>query len=266
MTTKPMIPVAVDDPPYTDENGVFYPETDGEPLPDGFEQESVFLQVMPVLRTYFKSRREAIVSGDTFMYYEQGNPQVRIAPDCYVALGVTDEAILPYNSYLTWHVGKVPDFALEIASRGTARQDLEDKRELYAEIGIGEYWRYDATPDSAYYGEPLVGEQLVDGRYVRLPVQHAPDGQVQGHSPVLALDLCWQAGRLLFFSPATGEYLRDLDEAEDAREQAEVDRRRESVARQQAEDALQLSESARERAEAEAAQLREQVRRLRGEM
>ncbi len=59
----------------------------------------------------------------------------------------------------------------------------------------------------------------------------------------------WQAGRLLFFSPATGEYLRDLDEAEDAlqisesaRERAEADLRRESVARQ--------------RAEAEVAQLR----------
>lgn len=241
---------------YTDENGVFYPETDGEPLPDGFDQEYLFQQVMPVLRQYLKSRYDVIVSGDTFIYYEKGNPQARVAPDCYVAFGVTHEAILPYNSYLTWHVGKVPDFALEIASKGTARQDLVDKRVLYAQIGIGEYWRYDATLDSEFYGEPLVGERLVDGQYVRLPIQEAPDGQVRGRSPVLGMDLCWDDGRLFFCDPVTGEYLMDLEETDDARQ-------REAAAREQAEAALQASESARETAEAEVMQLREQLRVLR---
>ena len=240
-------PVAVGD--YTDENGVFYPETDGEPLPDGFDQEYLFQQVMPVLRQYLKSRYDVIVSGDTFIYYEQGNPQARVAPDCYVAFGVINEAIRPYNSYLTWHVGKVPDFALEIASKGTARQDLVDKRILYAQIGIGEYWRYDATLDSEFYGEPLVGERLVDGQYERLPMEVRPDGQVRGHSPVLGMDLCWDDGRLLFCDPVTGEYLRDYYETEDAREAAEV--------------ALEEAEAAREAAESEAAELREQLRRLR---
>ncbi len=60
MTTKSAAaihpPVAVGD--YTDENGVFYPETDGEPLPDGFDQEYLFQQVMPVLWQYLKSRED----------------------------------------------------------------------------------------------------------------------------------------------------------------------------------------------------------------
>ena len=234
---------------FIDENGVFYPETDGEPLPDGFDQEHLFQQVTPVLRTYLTSHCDAIVSGDTFIYYEKGNPTARIAPDCYVTFGVTAEAILPYNSYLTWHVGKVPDFALEIASKSTARQDLEEKRDLYAQIGIGEYWRYDATPDSAFYGEPLVGEHLVRGQYERLLLEVTPDGLVRSHSPTLGLDLCWEDGRLRFCDQVTGEYLRDLDEAEAALQDSESARQREAAAR--------------EIAEAEVAQLREQLHRMR---
>ena len=67
------------------------------------------------------------------------------------------------NTYLLWEVGKAPDFVLEIGSKSTANADLVRKRELYAELGVGEYWRYDAT-GGEFYGEPLVGERLVDLR------------------------------------------------------------------------------------------------------
>ena len=79
------------------------------------------------------------------------------------------------NNYRIWDMGKPPDFVLEIASQNTADNDLHPKRELYAIIGIGEYWRYDPTPDSEFYGEPLVGEILVNDTYQRLPV--APDAE-----------------------------------------------------------------------------------------
>ncbi len=241
-----------------DENGVCYPETDGEPLPDGFYQAPLFEQVTPVLRRYLERREvEVIVSGDTFIYYEQGNPTARIAPDCYVTFGVSPDAIRPHNSYFTWHVGKVPDFVLEIASASTDRRDLEEKRVLYARLGIGEYWRYDATLESEFYGEPLAGERLVAGVYERLPVDVTPGGMVRAHSPVLGLDLCWEGGRLWFYDPVTGEYLRDLDETEAALEESEAACRAAEVARQR-------EAAARQTAEVEVAELREQLRRLRG--
>ncbi len=196
MTTK--LPAAVHTPvndlTNIDENGVFYPETDGEPLPNGFYQAPLYQQVMPVLRRYLMRRDEVIVSGDTFIYYDRGNPAARIVPDCYVTFGVTDEAILPYNSYLVWHVEKVPDFALEIAPESTADRDMNEKRVLYARLSIGEYWRYDATSESEFYGEPLVGEHLMSGEYKRLPLAVTPDGMVRCHSPTLGLDLCWEVG------------------------------------------------------------------------
>ena len=50
--------------------------------------------------------------------------------------------------------------------RLSAAADLGRKRDLYAALGVLEYWRYDATCGE-FYGEPLVGEYLLDGEYRR---------------------------------------------------------------------------------------------------
>ena len=60
-------------------------------------------------------------------------------------------------------MGKPPDFVLEIGSRpAPPRRDLGPKRDLYARLGVGEYWKYDGTGGN-FYGEPLVGEYLSEG-------------------------------------------------------------------------------------------------------
>lgn len=227
-----------------------YPETDGMPLPDGLEQEPIFSEVMGAVREHFRHRSDVIVSGNTFIYYEEGTRR-NIAPDCYVAFGVSEADVPPYNSYLIWRMGKTPDFALEIGSEATADTDTGRKRILYAQIGIGEYWRYDPTTNSKHYGEKLVGERLVNGRYARFPLESTPDGSPWGHSPTLGLDLCWEEKILRFYDPDAGRYLPTRQEMSDAQRYAET--------------ALRISERARQSAEAEAAALREELRRLRGE-
>ena len=224
-----------------DENGVFYPETDGMPLPDGFYQEGYYINAVSSLRGYFKDQPRVAVSGNTFIYYRQGFPRQFVSPDCYVAFDVDVDHIYYRNTYRVWEMGKIPDFALEIASQNTARYDTGDKRRLYAELGFGEYWRYDATPDSEFYGEPLVGEHLVDGEYVRFEINREPDGLIWAHSPTLGLDLCWDDGILRYRVPETGEFLPDYDEAMEA---------------------LRISEASRLAAEAEVERLREQLRLL----
>ena len=102
---------------------------------------------------------------------------------------------------------------LEIASPSTARVDLGIKREIYASIGIGEYWRFDAS-GGRYYGEPLVGEFLQDGQYRRVEVHTSEDGVAWGHSPVLGLDIYWGDIRLHYFDPVAGEWLIGLREAQ----------------------------------------------------
>ncbi len=241
MTTAKPIPVANSGNYY---NGIYFPETDGQPLPDGFEQEPLFLQVVPALRSYLMRHYQVIVSGNTFIYYDETNPRRSVSPDCYVAFGVSDDAVPPYNSYFTWHVGKVPDFVLEIASEGTADRDLNEKPGIYAAMGVGEYWRYDATPDSKYYGEPLVGTRLVDGEYQRLLVEPDGPGMLRGHSPALGLDICWDDGRLRFYDPARNIWLPDYEELLAARDAAE---------------------SRAAEAEAQLAELQAELRRLRSE-
>ena len=202
-------------------NGIYYPDSDGEPLPDGFYQEPLFYQVAPVLRAYLEQFYDVLVSGDTFLYYEEGNPRRFVSPDCYITFGVGRDAVLPHNSYWTWHIGKAPDFILEIASISTAEKDLGEKALLYAALGVLEYWLYDASPDSRFYGAPLIFLLLQGDRYVPVPLETLPDGRVRGYSPTLGLYLYWDDGRLRFHDPVRDVWLPDLYDALEALTAAE---------------------------------------------
>ena len=241
-------------PPQADD--VFYPETDGMPLPDGYEQEPHFTNTVSTLRVHLEDPTTA-VSGNTFIYYVKGDPGKSLSPDCYVAMGVSKASIEQYNSYLVWEVGKAPDFVLEIGSPSTAVNDSGPKRGLYASLGVGEYWRFDPTGGD-HYGEPLVGEYLVDGEYRRFETRSEPDGMVRGHSPLLDLDLCWQEGRLRFYDPTAGRWLEHHAEAA-ARADAE------HAARESAEARANAERLARESAEARLAEMEAELRRRRGE-
>ena len=234
-------------------DAIFYPETDGEPLPDGQHQGPLFRAIVDTLAVYFRGRPDVSVNGNTFIYYEEGNPRRHIAPDCYVAFEVDVAAILARNIYLLWEVGKPPDFVLEIGSESTAAVDTGSKRVRYAAIGCGEYWRYDSTGGD-FYGEPLVGEYLADGEYRRFELRRDADGTLWGYSPALGLDLCWVDGRLRFYDPAAEVWLRDFFETHDLLES-------EQAARQIAESARQIAESAHQAAAARIAELEAELRR-----
>ena len=140
---------------------IVYPETDGMPLPDGEYQAPLYIRIVGTLRTHFGDVPGAHVNGDTFIYYVEGNPRRSVSPDCYVVFDLSDAAekslsLEGNNTYLLWEVGKPPDFILEIGSPSTATADMGHKRELYAELGVGEYWRYDASGGN-FYGESPCG-------------------------------------------------------------------------------------------------------------
>ena len=198
--------------PYRpDGSGIFYPEQPDE-FPDAMYQFPKLIKTMDILVTRYEDRPDVLVSGDNAIYYEQGNPRVHRSPDGFIAFGVDRDAILQENGYKVWEVGKPPDWVLEIASPSTARVDLTIKREIYASIGIGEYWRFDAS-GGLYYKEPLVGEYLEDGEYRRFEIHTTENGVAWAHSPTLNLDLYAGDIRPQYFDPVAGEWLLGLKEA-----------------------------------------------------
>ena len=115
-------------------------------------------------------------------------------------------------------MGKTPELSLEIGSHSTSRADLGSKRELYAELGVGEYWRYDAT-GGEFYGEPLVGEILMEGERRRLDMVQEDDARVWSHSGILNRDLWWTEGDLHFWDPAVGRWVLSHEEERDRAEE-----------------------------------------------
>ena len=62
-----------------------------------------------------------------------------------MAFDVDPERITETNGYVISEVGKPPEFVLEVASETTGVRDYTVKRDRYAEMLIGEYWRFDHT-------------------------------------------------------------------------------------------------------------------------
>ena len=230
-------------------------------MPDGEYQAPLYRRVVGSLEVHFKDVPGAHVNGNTFIYYVEGNPRRSVSRDCYVVFNLSEAAehslsIEANNTYLLWEVGKPPEFVLEIASESTAKVDLGRKRDLYAEIGVSEYWRYDET-GSDFYGEPLVGERLVDGEYRRLELREEADGRLWAHSDALNLDLWWIEGELRFWDNVAGNLLLNYEEEHYGRIAAED-------ARLAAEERAEAERAGRLAAEARLAEMEAELTRLRG--
>ena len=64
---------------------------------------------------------------------------------------------------------------------------------------------------------------MVDGKYQIIQVGEDGDGVLRGHSDILELDVCVRLElELKLYDPATGTWLRNLDEAEDALAETET--------------------------------------------
>ena len=115
----------------TQASTIVYPEADGMPLPDGDFQSPMLRRIVGDLEDRYMDVRGAKVNGNTIIYFVEGNPRRFVSPDCYVALGLSAEALESIernNTYLLWEVGKVPDFVLEIGSGSTPDTDMFHKR------------------------------------------------------------------------------------------------------------------------------------------
>ena len=251
---------------------VEYPSSDGKPLAENDWQLHAILDAVSALHRHFEGRPDVYVSGDLLIYYEEGNPRARVAPDVFVAFGVPGHK---RPIYKLWEEGEVPAFAMEVASAGTWREDEGRKAALYERLGIREYWQYDPTGE--YLGLHLKGRHLVGGRYEPQPAVESLDGAVTLYSETLGLEFRVKGEEMRFRDPVTGRALLSrreefaarraaeerLEREAAARREAESQTERESTARQAAEDRRDREAAARRAAEARVAELEALLREKR---
>lgn len=184
-------------------------------------QESALDRIKGLLMERFGGLPDVFISGAFLICYDKSDGNRRLQPDCIIAFDVDAESIryhLP--NYWIWVIGKAPDFVMEIASPTTYENDLGHKRDMYAELGVTEYWRFDPTGGD-FYGQPLAGERLVDGEYQPYELRVDDDGSAIGYSELLDLNFYWDGDEFDVLDPETG---RTIDKYEVEREARQADR------------------------------------------
>ena len=136
-----------------------YPSADGEPVAETYLHLYAILTTLEVLKQ-FLTGRQATVLANQFLYYAQGFPKLRVAPDVMVIFDVPPGG---RDNYKVWEEGQVPQVVFEMTSKGTQKQDQEQKKLLYEQLGILEYWLFD--PKGEWVNEKLQGYRLQNEIY-----------------------------------------------------------------------------------------------------
>jgi Uma2 family endonuclease len=211
-----------------------YPSSDGKPVAETYIHFYAMMVTLEVIRQYLKGR-QATVLANQFLYYQEGDPKKRVAPDVMVIFEVEPGG---RDNYKIWVEGQVPAVIFEMTSASTRKEDQQFKKSLYERLGVQEYWLFD--PKQEWLKPSLQGYRLHQGRYQPIPNHD--------YCEPLQLTLKVEENLIGFYRADTGERLLTPDELADAITQAEV-------ARDQA-------QAARDQAQLESERLRERLRAL----
>jgi len=195
-----------------------YPTGDGQPVAESYVHFWAIATIAQVLTQYLETQptsepkpryreQPGTVLANQFLYYAQGYPRLRVAPDVMV---IFDVAAGGRDNYKMWEEQQVPSVIFEVTSPKTQEQDQHSKRDLYEQMGVAEYWLFD--PKGEWIAEQLRGYRLIGEEYVLNP-------EPISHQLGLRLEV---AGALLnFYQLGNGEKLRTLSEVTEQAAQAE---------------------------------------------
>ncbi len=248
VTTTPTLPPA---PAAAD---VYYPESDGQPVAETDVHRTLMFELIGMLQAFFRADPHVYISGNLFVYYQEGDPRQVVAPDVFVVQGVRNQ---PRRIYKLWEEGVVPAVVFELTSRSTRREDLRSKYDLYERLGVREYFLFD--PLGEYLRPPCQGYRLQQGRY--RPLAPAEDGSLG--SAALGLALHGRGTQLRLYDPAGQRWLPTPQEETAARRVAEERASVEAEARRVAEERATVEAGARQAAESRMAAAEAELARLR---
>ena len=232
---------------------ITYPERDGLPMAETGFHVTLIAYFLAMLREYFRHRPDVYVGANMFIYYHEGDPTKRVAPDLFVVFNTTN---VERRVWKVWEEGQVPTVVFEFTSKGTWDEDLGTKKGLYEWMGVREYFLFD--PLQEYLDPVLQGFRLVEGRFQPMEANLGPNGERQLSSEAMGLWLRVEDGTLSLYEQATGRKLLAPPELADALRETQAQLQAEREARRQAEERARA-------AEAELARLRAELERLRGD-
>ncbi|HLO47856.1 MAG TPA: Uma2 family endonuclease [Kamptonema sp.] len=211
--------------PIIKSSEIIYPSSDGEPVAESYDHFYAISVTLEVLKQYLSNRR-ATVLANQFLYYAQGFPKLRVAPDVMVIFDVEPGG---RDNYKTWEEGQVPKVIFEMTSPGTKSEDQVIKKGLYERMDVEEYWLFD--PRGGWIPEKLRGYKLGVEGYELIG---------DNCSKVLQLRLEVEGKLIGFYREDNGEKLLIPDELVSAlneeRQRAEAERQRAEAERQRADE------------------------------
>lgn len=217
---------------------VHYPESDGVPMGESDLHIRLLVDLFSGLRAVTDDQPDLYVACDLIVYYKEGDNQTSVVPDIFAVRGVGKH---PRKSWLTWNEGKAPEFVLEVLSDSSYITDQGNKKVIYGELGVREYFLYD--PQHQYLKPSLIGYRLVDGDWQRL-------AGTRLRSEVLGVDFFLDDNDdLRMADAATGAPILSLREEREARTRAE------EAAHLSEEARLQTEKAARQEAALAAARI-----------
>ncbi|MGB8698923.1 MAG: Uma2 family endonuclease, partial [Thermosynechococcaceae cyanobacterium] len=201
-----------------------YPSSDGQPVAETYLHLYALLVTLEVLKQYLGGRR-ATVLGNQFLYYAEGFPRLRVAPDVMVIFDVEPGG---RDNYKIWEEHQVPVVVFEITSKRTKNEDLVEKKTLYERLGVQEYWLFD--PKREWIKTQLQGYRLQGEDYQ--PIN-------DGCSKPLQLRLQVEGQLIGFYRQDTGEKLLIPQELADALAQERLAKEQERLAKEQAQEQVE---------------------------
>lgn len=205
---------------------IVYPESDGQPMAESDLHRKEMTYLIDALTDHFRPAVDVYVAGNLFFYYKKGDPRAVVAPDLFVVKGVAKR---DRKVYKLWEEHRSPCFVVEVTSDTTRDEDLSDKRTVYEQLGVKEYFLFDPLGD--YLDPRLQGHRLMNGRYRPAPLE--ADGSLVSRTTGVTLQIEGEhlrltetsSGKPLLRYAEVADQSRALED-ENARLRAELERLR----------------------------------------
>jgi Uma2 family endonuclease len=195
-----------------------YPDSDGKPMAETGIHVLAIYWLYGMLRQHFHAREDVYVAANMFLYYVEGQPKKRRSPDVMVCKGVRGRH--ERRSFKTWIEGVAPSCIIEVTSKKTWREDLQQKRPVYKKLGVREYFLFDPLHD--YLPRQLIGFRLIGNKYKS--IKPRLDGSIL--SKELGLHLRPDGTKVSLHDSKTGERLLNPDDWLQMNAEIEDERRR----------------------------------------